>query len=556
MCYTKHRIKAKSMLYTSDKAMHVKQVYSELDRKFEEQETEKLAAEQNIGYINLYGFPVDTQALNMISREQAADLHAAVFYMEGRNLKIGVVGSPLPIQPLVKQLTEQGYFVESYLISLSSFKRILDEYRKVVKTIHKSGSIKLASSDYQVSSLKELATKFSEVSATEIIEQILGAALHLEASDVHVEPEAGDVKVRFRIDGVLQDAASLHLDLHHQIISRIKILSKLKLNVTATPQDGSFSFTYDDAPIDIRVSIIPSAFGESIVLRILRQDKGSLKFEDLGFTGIALERLRHEMDKPNGMILATGPTGSGKTTTLYAILNKLNEPGLKIITLEDPVEYRIAGITQTPIDVRAGMTFASGLRAILRQDPDIVMIGEMRDLETAETACQAALTGHIVLSTLHTNNAPAAVPRLLDLGIRPYTLAPAINAIIGQRLIRKICPFCKIEYKLADNLQSRVEMILKTVPKNSKVEVPKKLVFFHSPGCEKCKGLGYKGRLGVYEVFTINDEIEKLITSGATTTEIKNQAVADGMITMAQDGILKALQGITDVEEVFRVTEE
>jgi len=220
------------------------------------------------------------------------------------------------------------------------------------------------------------------------------------------------------------------------------------------------------------------------------------------------------------------------------------------------VEYKIQGITQTPIDARAGMTFAGALRAILRQDPDIVMVGEMRDLETAETAAQAALTGHIVLSTLHTNDAAAAIPRLLDLGVKPFVLAPAINAIIAQRLVRKICPDCKKEYLLPDNLHSRVEMILRSVPKSSKVEMPKRLAFYHSTGCDKCHGLGYKGRIGVYEVFTIGEEIEKLITKGATTSEIKKQAVAEGMLTMAQDGILKAMLGITDVEEVFRVTEE
>ncbi len=544
------------MLNNADKAMHVKQVYTELDRKFEEEETQRKASLQNIAFINLYGFPVDAQALNLIPKDTAQSLQVVVFYKEGRNLKLGVTESPEKINSLLEKLKTQGYFVEPYLISLSSFKHMFEGYEKVISTKHKSEDIKLKSADFKLNSLKELAAKFFSASATEIIEQILGAALHLDASDVHLEPEGNDVKVRFRIDGVLQDTAVLKLDLHHQIVSRIKILSKLKLNVTTTPQDGSFGFTYDAAPIDIRVSVIPSAFGESIVMRILRQDKGSLKFDDLGISGMALERLDLAMNKPNGMILTTGPTGSGKTTTLYAILNKLNEVGVKIITLEDPVEYKIQGITQTPIDARAGMTFASGLRAVLRQDPDIVMIGEMRDLETAETACQAALTGHIVLSTLHTNDAPAAIPRLLDMGIKPFVLAPAINAIIGQRLVRKICEACKQEYKLPPNLQSRVEMILKSIPKASKTVVPKDLKFYHSPGCEQCKGLGYKGRVGVYEVFTIDDEIEKLITKGATTTEIKQQAVSDGMITMAQDGILKALSGVTDVEEVFRVTEE
>ncbi|MEO8065508.1 MAG: GspE/PulE family protein [Candidatus Doudnabacteria bacterium] len=539
-----------------DRAMHVKQVYSELDRKYEEEETQKKAEQQEVAYINLYGFPVDTQALGLIPQETAAALRVVVFYKEGRNLKVGMVAPSDEINRVFKQLQEQGYFIDSYIISVSSLTHVLEGYEKVITTQRKSATMDLASVDFQITSLKELAAKFTTVSATEFMEQILGDALHLDASDIHLEPESFYVKVRFRIDGVLQDAVSLHLDLYHQIISRIKILSKLKLNVLVTPQDGSFSFTYDNAPIDIRVSVIPSAFGESIVMRILRQDKGALKFEELGIIGFAHDRIVHEMEKPNGMLLTTGPTGSGKTTTLYAILNKLNQPGVKIITLEDPVEYKISGITQTPIDARAGMTFAAGLRAILRQDPDIVMVGEMRDLETAEIAAQAALTGHIVLSTLHTNDAPSAIPRLLDMGIKPFVLAPAINIIIGQRLVRKICTFCKQEYKLPDNLQSRVEMILKTIPKNSKADVPKKLIFYHSPGCVKCNGLGYKGRMGVYEVFTINDEIEKLITKGATTTELKNQAVLDGMITMAQDGILKALQGVTDVEEVFRVTEE
>ncbi len=544
------------MLSPADKAIRVKQVYTELDRKFQEQETELTAAKQNIAYINLYGFPVDMQALRLIPKEQAEALQVVVFYKEGRTLKLGIVKSSDLINAVFSRLQNEGYVVDPYLISLSSFRHMFEGYGKVIDTKRKSDDIKLKSETFKIGSLKELSGKFASVSATEIIDEILGAALHLDASDVHLEPEASDLKVRFRIDGVLQDAANLHLELHHQLVSRIKILSKLKLNVTSTPQDGSFSLTFDAAAIDIRVSVIPSAFGESIVMRILRQDKGSLEFDQLGITGLARERILHEMDKPNGMLLTTGPTGSGKTTTLYAMLNRLNGPGVKIITLEDPVEYKITGITQTPIDARAGMTFAEGLRAILRQDPDIVMVGEMRDLETAEIAAQAALTGHIVLSTLHTNDAPSAIPRMLDLGVRSFVLAPAINAIIGQRLVRKICTACKQPYKLADNLQARVEMILKSIPKESKVDVPKMLAFYHSPGCDKCSGLGYKGRVGVYEVFTLTDAIEELVNRGATTTEIKKQAIAEGMITMAQDGILKALQGITDVEEIFRVTEE
>ena len=542
----------------SDKAMRVKQVYSELDRKFEEQETQRRAQQQNIPYINLYGFPVETQALNLVEKERAEALQAAVFFKEGRNIKLGVVNSNEKINPLIKNLTEQSYFVEPYLISQSSFDHLLDGYSKLIKTTHKTDKIDIQSTDsrFQASSMKELAAKLSHVSATEMIETIVGAALNVDASDVHVEPENADIKVRFRIDGVLQDVASMNKDLHHQFISRIKILSKLKLNVTTTPQDGSLGLSFNGQQVDLRVSILPSAFGESVVMRILRQDKGTLSFDDLGIMGLARERVLQEMEKPNGMLLTTGPTGSGKTTSLYAMLNKLNEPGVKIITLEDPVEYKISGVTQTPIDARAGMTFAEGLRAVLRQDPDIVMVGEMRDLETAEIACQAALTGHIVLSTLHTNDAPAAIPRLLDLGVRPFVLAPAINAIIGQRLVRKICSDCKQVYTPAEGLISRVEAILKSIPKSAKVEFPKTLNFTHSVGCEKCNGLGYKGRLGVYEVFIISEAIEEMINRGATATEVKKQAVEEGMLSMAQDGILKALQGLTDIEEVFRVTQE
>ena len=542
----------------ADKAMRLKQVYSELNRKFEEEETQRQALKLNLPYINLYGYPTDTQALNVLSKEDAQTHDAAVFFREGRVLKLGVVKPSPSHQQLIKELKELDYTAEIYLISHSSLQHLFGGYNVLLSTKQRSSEIKLISSDprFKAASIKEFGQQLSKVSATELIDVLLGSALDLDSSDIHVEPEGADLKIRFRIDGVLQDVAALSLDTHHQMVSRIKILSKMKLNITTTPQDGSFGLTFNQSQVDVRVSVLPSAYGESIVMRILRQDKGSLQFEELGIVGLARERILKEIEKPNGMILTTGPTGSGKTTTLYAILKRLNEPGIKIITLEDPVEDKIEGITQTPIDTRAGMTFASGLRAIFRQDPDIIMVGEMRDLETAETACQVALTGHIVLSTLHTNDAPSAIPRLLDLGVKPFVLAPAINAIIAQRLVRKICTACKESYKPSGRLQERVEMILKAVPKSAQADIPSKLNFYHSPGCSVCKGLGYRGRMGVYEAFNISDEIEKMITRGATTTEIRNQAISEGMLTMAQDGLLKALQGITDVEEVFRVTEE
>ncbi|MBI2356018.1 MAG: type II/IV secretion system protein [Candidatus Doudnabacteria bacterium] len=546
------------MLTPGDRGVKLKQIYSELDRKYEEEEAERNAQAFDLPYVNLHSFPIDHNVLSIVPREEAERLLVVPFYREGRNLKLA---TPHPIEALgqlLVRLKEESYFLELYFISQSSFQNALKLYEKVITVKQRSKDIKLSEKDFKhdIKSLTDLGNKLVTASATEMIEVLVGNALALDASDVHVEPVAEAVKVRFRMDGVLQDVCKLPKELSHQLVSRVKILSQLKLNVTAVPQDGSFSLSFNDQPVDVRVSVLPSAFGESIVMRILRQDKGLLKFEQLGIRGLAYERLSEELQKPNGMILTTGPTGSGKTTTLYAILSKLNEPGVKIITLEDPVEYKIPGITQTPIDSAAGLTFASGLRAILRQDPDVVMVGEMRDLETAEVASQAALTGHIVLSTLHTNDAAGAIPRMLDLGVKPFVVAPAINAIIAQRLVRKICDKCKTEYKPDSHLVQRAQMILSTIPKTSKVTVPTKLKFYHSPGCPACKGLGYKDRIGVYEVFVINEAIEKLVNKSASNTEIKRQAVADGMLTMAQDGILKALDGLTDLEEVFRVTEE
>ncbi|HEX5429949.1 MAG TPA: GspE/PulE family protein [Patescibacteria group bacterium] len=545
------------MLNPIDRSVRIKQVYSELDRKFEEEETQRRAKDLKLAYINLYGFPIDAAALALVPKIQAEQLGVVVFYKEGRNLKIGMLEPSSAIATLVSDFKKQSYFMEVYLISDSSFKRAMESYSKVIHVERKSSEIKLAATGkVQIESLKDLSEKLQGVSVTEMMEALLSAGLSINASDIHIEPEQQGLKIRFRLDGVLQDVAILPKEQHHQLVSRIKILSKLKLNITNTPQDGSFSLTSGGTHVDIRVSVLPSAYGESIVMRILRQDKGSLKFEDLGITGSASEKLLSEMQKPNGMILTTGPTGSGKTTTLYAILNKLNEPGVKIITIEDPVEYKIDGITQTPVGASTGLTFADALRSILRQDPDIVMVGEMRDLETAETASQAALTGHIVLSTLHTNDAPSAIPRLLDLGVKPFVLAPAVNAIIAQRLVRRLCPHCKTTYEPNARAVAHVQMILKAIPAAAKVKVPKDLSFYHSPGCPECNGLGYKGRIGVYEIFTVNDAIESLIHKEATTSDVRNQAISDGMLTMAQDGILKTLQGITDIEEVFRVTEE
>jgi len=302
--------------------------------------------------------------------------------------------------------------------------------------------------------------------------------------------------------------------------------------------------------------VLPSGYGEELVLRLLGTGQVNLKLEDLGFLPNTKEVMERQLQKPNGMIITTGPTGRGKTTTLYAFLNELNQPGVKIITLEDPIEYKLPGIVQTPIDHRHDFSFAKGLRAILRQDPDIVMVGEIRDQETAETAMQAALTGHLVLSTLHTNDASGAIPRLINMGAKPFVIGPALSAVIAQRLVRKICQFCKTPARLSPTVMEKISYLIKQIPAAAKTEVPQELQFYHSTGCAKCNNLGYLGRIGIYEILEVTETIQTLIMKESPMSEFKKAAVEQGMITMTQDGLLKALAGITDVEEVFRVAGE
>ncbi len=524
----------------------------------EEQETSAKSFEFGLPYINLDKFPVDLNALGLFTDQQSKETNSVIFYREGSDLRVGTTdpNSPLLRQYLDKLKAEHHYNPTIYFISGSSLAQTQALFSKVVRAPerHEENVEVKQQTDYQAA-VKELESG-AALSATELISIILGAAEKYKASDIHLEPEERFIKLRFRLDGVLSDIAHLSSNYHKTIISRIKILAKMKLNIETQPQDGRFTFILLGHPTDVRVSVLPGAYGEGVVMRILDASATGLKFEELGFIGRSLELIKNELQKPNGMILTTGPTGSGKTTTLYGFLNLLNQPGVKIITLEDPVEYKLEGVNQTPVNGNTGMTFASGLRAILRQDPDVIMVGEIRDQETAETALQAALTGHVVLSTLHTNDAAGAVPRLRNMGVAAYVIAPAINAIIAQRLVRRLCPDCKKEQQLDPFILQRVQQMLDAIPAAAKAVVPKPLKFFHSQGCDKCNHTGYRGRMGIYEVIVRNDKLEKLIMSDASSMDIKKAAVEDGMLTMTQDGLLKALQGITDVEEVFRVTQD
>jgi len=395
---------------------------------------------------------------------------------------------------------------------------------------------------------------------TDLITFLIATAVDARASDIHIEAEEADVKIRFRIDGILYDIVSLSRETWPKIISRVKLLSRLKLNVTDQPQDGRFEIYSAKDKMDVRVSTIPTQYGESVVMRILMSTAVGISFEALGLRGKAFADLEKEIKRPNGMIITTGPTGSGKTTTLYSILLKLNDPGVKIITLEDPIEYQLKGINQSQVDTGRGQTFATSLRSVVRQDPDIVMVGELRDIETSETAIQASLTGHLVLSTIHTNSAAGTIPRFLSMGVKPFLLAPALNVMIGQRLVRRICEKCKEEVEIDNRTMSEVTKLLSTVTPESgeahRLKDLDKLKFYHGRGCEECQGLGYRGRIGIYEIMAMNEEIEKLILTGEVSEyQMQEIAVKNGMITMVQDGLLKAIDGLTTVDEVFRVAD-
>ncbi len=543
--------------------------------KEKEKEVEVKANQMSLPYINLDKFPISQDALKVIPQDQAESLQTICFLYTGEEMRLGSLNPRNPqVANLSKELIDTYHVrLKTYLISENSFQYACQIYDKIPSIIQiegvNIGEEDLNKFDEKLTDFSSLQNLIKETSLTETINLIIAAGLKFTASDVHIEAEEKDVKVRLRIDGVLHDVVSLDKDSWEKVNSRIKLLAGLKLNLANRPQDGRFTISLTKDKVDVRVSIIPSAYGESIVLRLLRASSVGLQFEDLGLRGKAFNDLAKQMRKPNGMILATGPTGSGKTTTLYAILNKLNQPENKIITLEDPIEYKLPGIVQSQVESKSGddsrqekdteksprYTFSKGLRAILRQDPDIVMVGEIRDLETADTAINAALTGHLMLSSMHTNSAAATIPRLLAMGVQSFLLAPALNAIIGQRLVRRLCTHCKIEDDTIDNTKmTDILNTLKAISPESGYAVQdlNNLKFYKAVGCSECHNLGYRGRIGIYEIFTMSPTIEKKILAGNVSEyEIETLAVTGGMITMLQDGLLKAMEGITSVDEVW-----
>jgi type IV pilus assembly protein PilB len=535
----------------------------------EEDQASALAAKHSLLYADLNIFPLELETIKIIPEKESRKYNVALIQKNGKKAYIAITDpSNKETDSYIKKIKkDKGWEVTKYLVSKSSMKRVWDKYKENfllesldMFLISLSGE-DLKNFEEKFKNLLELNKRMNEMSTTEILDIVFSGALKMRASDVHFEPQAKKARMRYRIDGVLQDIGVFPKEIYKSIISRIKMIGKMKLNLREIAQDGHFSITLKKSVgdkknrIDIRVSIIPGKYGESIVMRLLDQSSLLVDVEKLGLRGLSKEQVQLQIAKPNGMILVTGPTGSGKTTSLYSFLNKLNNPEVKIITIEDPVEYDLKGISQTQINNSQGYTFEKGLRAIVRQDPDIVLVGEIRDGETAEISVNAALTGHLVLSTLHTNNAPGSISRLIELGVRPSLIVSSINILIAQRLVRKLCPHCKEGYKPSDKTIITIKKLISIISPKSKIDIPKKIDSLYKPvGCTKCNNLGYKGRIGIFETLTINEKMEKLILEMAGESEITKAALEDGMITMTQDGILKVLEGITSMEEVWRVT--
>jgi type IV pilus assembly protein PilB len=551
------------MDFKNEKKAKLEEKLEELKIKKIEEETQKKAAFLNIPYINLKGISIPPEVLRIVSEEEAKNLKVIPFSKSERKINLAIVD---PTDPKVLELKsrieeETGLTVSFFLTSLISFSSALKLYKTLPKIKKREKGVEITEEEisaYQakIKTFKDFEKEIYHASPSEIVTLTIALAIKTRASDIHIEAEERNIKFRLRIDGILHDVANIPKDLWPPLISRIKLISSLKINVTDEPQDGHFSIFFANEKIDVRVSTLPTPFGESVVIRLLMPYQ-FIELENLGLREKYLGIIKREITRPNGLIITTGPTGAGKTTTLYAILRYINKPEIKIITLEEPIEYELKGVTQTSVDTSKGQSFAKSFRSILRQDPDVIMVGEIRDSETAEIAVQASLTGHLVLSTLHTNDAAGAIPRFLVLGVKPYLLAPALNLVMAQRLVRKICQNCKEEVKIPQDLLERVKIILNDLPEEEKEKIDfNNLKFYKGRGCENCQNIGYLGRTGIFEFFTVNDEIEKLILKAEISEyEIRKTLKKQKMITMVQDGILKALQGITTVEEVFRVTE-
>lgn len=509
-----------------------------------------------VEYQDLNKMVVPKELLSKIPENIARSYKAVPFAQQEDIVSVAMVDpEDVETREMIKRLL--GEKIKIFLATESDINSVLSQYQGLESEV---SSAIASTEDEEEDNKKDKDKLISEsvsddAPAAKIVSSLLKRAIRDKASDVHIEPTEKEVEVRFRLDGMLRKKVSLPKDIQAAVISRIKILSNMKIDEQRVPQDGRFNMHVDNRRVDFRVSSMPVAFGEKMVMRILDKESGILTIEQLGIRGNGLKTLEVNLTKSHGMVLVTGPTGSGKSTSLYAMIQKVYNEGVNIITLEDPIEYQMRGINQSQVNSEIGYSFAAGLRSILRQDPDIIMLGEIRDRETAEMAVHAALTGHVVLSTLHTNDAAGAAPRMIDMGVEPFLITSSINVVVGQRLVRTICPDCKEEIKLADEEMAAIQKEVDSMPENEKNEIMSKgLKFFKGKGCKSCENSGYKGRIGIYEVLNITPEMQQLILKRVSSNELNNLAISQGMTSMIQDGILKVCDGITSMEEVWRAT--
>lgn len=529
----------------------------------EEELTKAKAAFFNIPYIDLRQAQVPTNVLALIPQESMNFYNFAPFELKDKVLKVAVTNpTNLAALEALEFLGQKLNFqVQLYLASESSVEVLIGKKKNLKRVVGEALKDIQVKEDIKTKpQIEEKASKpevIEDAPIIKIVEVILSNAIEGNASDIHIEPSEKDVRVRYRIDGILHTSLMLPKSVHSAISARIKILSNLKIDESRLPQDGRFHMDVGKKSVDLRVSILPLIYGEKVVMRILDKSGTVPTLDQLGVRAKALELIQENIKKTHGIFLITGPTGSGKSTTLYSILSILNTPTVNIVTLEDPVEYFIEGVNQSQINPEIGLTFAAGLRSILRQDPNIVMVGEIRDKETAELAVHAALTGHLVFSTLHTNNSVGAMPRMIDMGIEPFLLVASVNIVMAQRLVRKICENCKKEQQITKATEEEIKKHLVNVPKEY-IEGfnPKDLKIFKGEGCEKCGHTGYTGRYGIFEVMPATTEVQDLILAKNSVHRIYEEISKLGMISMKQDGIIKALRGETTLDEVIRVTTE
>jgi len=513
----------------------------------EENLIKTLAHQLKLNYVNLKEEKIDRSLAKLIP-EKVARRHLVVPLAQMGQVLMVAMADPLNIFALDDLAFKTGLEIEPVIASEQDILTTLE-------TLYETSlmdRIETAPEDLQIYADEEESTEqegeegvvIDEGPISQLVNLIISEAIKERASDIHIEPDERTLRIRYRIDGILKETSSLGAKFIAPVISRIKIMSKMDISEKRSPQDGRFKFTMDNKVIDSRVSSFPTIYGENVVMRILDQSSIIIGLEDLGFLPRDMEKVRYLIEKPYGFILVTGPTGSGKTTTLYAVLNTINTPEKHFVTLEDPVEYRLDGIRQCQINIKAGLTFAAGLRSILRQDPDAIMVGEIRDIETAEIAVQSALTGHLVLSTLHTNDAPSSLIRLADMGVDAFLISSAVEGVIAQRLVRLICSRCKESYTA-----SEAEL------KELRLSTDQEVILHRGKGCSFCKGSGYKGRLGIFEILVVDKELKEMILRKATQGEIEEYArLKQQMKSLREDGIAKVLAGITTVEELNRVT--